>query len=166
MDMILHPDATMKWEARRIKSPAPASGTLIPAQNGPFVSKVPVSPSSQQAPCGYRLFSGIPIFEKSETVLFDSSRSQDEKSLPERVFLKRLEITVKGSLPGTGQYLLIYVENPGVPGLKVLLDDLLRHRGSRPLNIQRTRGELLKIVLVDPAGVWKENGPALEVVVK
>jgi hypothetical protein len=34
------------------------------------------------------------------------------------------------------------------------------------LNIQRTQGELLKIVLVDPAGEWAAKTPMVELVVR
>ena len=82
--------------------------------------------------------------------------------------LKKLECIIKDKIfqAGTGLYLLIYIEDPGVHRVKVFIKDLLRHGGSRPLNIQRTHGELLKIILVDPDGEWSTKAIAMKLVVR
>jgi len=48
----------------------------------------------------------------------------------------------------------------------VKLADLVRQGGARPLNLSRNRGEALRLALVDPAGVWSEGAPHIEVVLE
>jgi len=43
------------------------------------------------------------------------------------------------------------------------LADLVRQGGARPLNLSRKRGEALRLALLDPAGVWSEGAPHIEV---
>ncbi len=82
--------------------------------------------------------------------------------------LKTLKFIIKElpSLTITGIYLLLYVDEYVVPRVKVLLRDLIQHQGIRPLNIQSTNGEVLKIVLLNLDGKWDKNCPAIEVFIK
>jgi len=164
MDMIMQPDGTMKLDPR--VSSSRKSCNAISQNNIPLQRwAVPAVSDTQDR---YRLFEGIPVFCNGEAVLFDSSRAEQANKVPNAVVLKKLESFLKDRnfQTVTGLYILVYVEDPAIPRIKVFLKDLLQHQGSRPLNIQRTRGELLKIVLVDPDGTWAKNAPALELVVR
>ena len=167
-DVIMQPDGTMKMECRRL----PGSGSG--ADNFRGVTGVRIASGNQNttpgsgSPAGYSLYAGSPEFTDGVAVLFDTTLPGQAKKIPEIVVLKKLEWIIKDShpLPATGLYLLFYVDDPAVPHIKVFLRDLLLHRNSRPLNIQRTRGELVKIVLVDPAGEWVKKAPVVELVVR
>jgi len=165
--MICQPDGTMKLEPRRLSSSVNKSNNLIVPKNvsSPLQSKdLPVDSETHK---GYLLFSGIPVFNKKESVLFDSSLARDAKSIPEKIVLKKLKVKVKGktSPVGTGMSLLLYIGDLIVPRVKVSIKDLLQHQGVRPLNIRRMNGELLKIVLIDPDGEWEKNCPEIEVMI-
>lgn len=166
--IIFQHDGTMKLEPRRVSPSISKSSNLIVPKNVPSPSQSKDVPVDLETYNGYLLYSGIPVFSRKESVLFDSSLARDAKKVPDTVFLKKLKFTVKDlpSLTGTGMYLLLYVDDPVVPRVKVLLKDLIQHLGNRPLNIQRTSGELLKIVLIDPDGEWDKNCPVIEVIVK
>lgn len=168
MDVIAQPDGTMKLEAPRDSLYVSKSSNLIVPKNVPSPSQSKDVPVDSETHKGYLLYSGIPVFSRKESVLFDSSLAKDAKIVPDTVLLKKLEFVVKDlpSLIGTGMYLLLYVDDPVVPRVKVFLKDLIQHQGKRPLNIQRTSGELLKIVLIDPEGEWDKNCPVIEVIVK
>ncbi len=167
-DVILQPDGTMKMECRRL--PGNDSG----ADNFRGMTGVRITPGKQNAipgsgsPAGYSLYSGSPVFTDGVAVLFDSTRTGQATKLPEIVVLKKLEWIIKdGTLrPATGLYLLLYLDDPAVPRIKVFLRDLLQHQNSRPLNIQRSHGEPVKIVLVDPDGEWVAKAPVVELVVR
>lgn len=47
------------------------------------------------------------------------------------------------------------------PLARVRLRDLVRQRGVRPLNLRRPRGAQVRVVLVDPSGVWARGAPEL-----
>ncbi|WP_321508194.1 VIT and VWA domain-containing protein [uncultured Methanoregula sp.] len=164
---IAQPDGTMKLEKRTVISGAGYDGTGNCRKPVP-PSQAAITSFPVQQPAEYRLFAGTPVVMGDESVLFDSSRPCDAGKLPDSCVLKKLEIMVREQhlLRRTGIYLLLYVDDPVVPGIKIPLDDLLRHGGSRPLNIQRVRDELFRIVLVDPAGVLKKNSPVMEVIVR
>ncbi len=167
-EMIMQPDATMKLNPRDLVSSTRKSSNLIVPKNVPPSSQSPVVPVNSETLNGYRLFDGTPVFINSEAILFDSSRPEQANKVPKTVVLKKLEFVIKDkkSLPGSGMYILLFVEDLVTPRVKVFLQDLLQHQGSRPLNIQRTRGEVLRIVLADPNGEWVTGAPALELVVR
>ncbi len=165
--MICQPDGTMKLEPRRLSSSVNKSSNLIVPKNvsSPLQSKdLPVDSETHK---GYLLFSGIPVFSKKESVLFDSSLARDAKGIPEKIVLKKLKLKVKDktSPVGTGMSLILYMGDPIVPRVKVSINDLLQHQGVRPLNIRRMNSELLKIVLIDPDGEWEKNCPEIEVMI-
>ena len=62
-----------------------------------------------------------------------------------------------------GLALALYVDDLTAPRARVRLVDLLRQGGERPLNIRRQPGQVVRLVLLDPAGAWASGGPALEV---
>ena len=168
MDMIMQPDGTMKLDPRdSVSSPRKSSNVIVP-KNVPSPSQSRIVTSISEAQNGYRLFDGIPVFINGEAILFDSSRPEQANKVPKMVVLKKLECLMKDRIahPDTRMFLLLYLEDTAVPRLKVLIKDLVQHSGSRPLNLQRTQGELLKIVLVDPNGEWAKQVPRVEVVVR
>jgi Ca-activated chloride channel family protein len=114
------------------------------------------------------LFDGVPSFGQGEAILFDSARDQDGSRLPGPATFVRLEVRFPDGTPGAGSLdaqlcLLLFVDDPAVPRARVRLVDLVRQRGERPLNLSRAPGQLLRLVLVDPSGSWKQGAPRLEV---
>jgi hypothetical protein len=168
MDMIMQYDGTMKLEPRDSLSSAKKSDYVIVQDIVPSQSKSQGGPPISGLQDGYRLFDGIPLFRNGEAVLFDSSQKEQAEKVPNSVVLKKLECIIEYTISqtGTGLYLLLFIEDPAVPRVKIFIKDLLRHGGSRPLNIQRTHGELLKIILVDPDGEWSTKAPAMKLVVR
>jgi Ca-activated chloride channel family protein len=168
VDMIMQHDGTMKLEPRVSLSSARKSDYVIVQDIVPSQSKSRVGPPISELQDGYRLFDGIPLFRNGEAVLFDSSQKEQAEKVPDSVVLKKLECIIGDTISqtGTGLYLLLFIEDPAVPRVKVFIKDLLRQGGNRPLNIQRTRGELVKIVLVDPDGEWSTKAPAMKLVVR
>ena len=59
--------------------------------------------------------------------------------------------------------LLLFVEDPALPRVRIQLADLLRQGGKRPLNVRYTKGQRLRVVLSDPQGVWASAPPVLEI---
>ena len=115
------------------------------------------------------LFSGVPLFADGESVLFDSSRDQDTGKLPERATINRLEVRFPGGTPAdeghdAGLALLIFVDDLSSPRARVRLADVASQGGERPLNLLRSAGEVVRIVLLDPAGAWTRGAQQIEVV--
>jgi len=114
------------------------------------------------------LFSGVPEFDGGQAILFDSAREADAERLPESCTVKRLVMRFLKGAPGgkdldRGLSILIYVGDLSSPRARVRIADLVRRRGERPLNISRQRGEVVRIVLVDPAGAWAGGAPQISV---
>ncbi|HOG46285.1 MAG TPA: VIT and VWA domain-containing protein [Anaerolineae bacterium] len=129
--------------------------------------------SDQQAaprgPQGATVFLGTPVSAGGKAMLFDSSRPEDARTLPEGT-LSRLALRFTGGAPAAdsldaGLALLIYVDDMAAPRARVRLADLVRQGGERPLNIAREAGQRVKVVLVDPAGAWAGAAPAIEVAI-
>jgi Ca-activated chloride channel family protein len=109
------------------------------------------------------VFSGAPHPADGEAVLYDAT---DGDELPDETVLTRLSLRFDGGPPSSvdrGLELLIYVGDPAMPRATVRLADLVRTGGGRPLNVRRSAGEMVRIVLVDPNGAWASGGPALTV---
>ena len=58
----------------------------------------------------------------------------------------------------------MFVGDPAAPRARVRLADVLRQGGRRPLNLRRDAGQLVRIVVDDPDGVWAGGVPAVEIV--
>ncbi|MCX6701261.1 MAG: VIT and VWA domain-containing protein, partial [Methanomicrobiales archaeon] len=97
---------------------------------------------------GWILFSGKPQPLQGRCLIFDSTLPEHTGTLPETLVLRSLEFSFKEKDPvtSTGVVLLLYVGDPDVPRVRIRIKDLMDHHGVRPLNIQRTSCELLKIV--------------------
>jgi hypothetical protein len=112
------------------------------------------------------LFAGRPQ-GSGEIILFDSARDQAVHHLPEAGTIKRLIITFPGAPVANsldaGLCLLIFIDDLATPRAKVRLFDLARQGGARPVNLSRRPGQALRLVLVDPAGVWWGGAPHIEV---
>src|SRR5262245_14888046 len=123
--------------------------------------------AKQSVPHRTVLFSGRPQ-GSGEIILFDSARDQDLHPLREAGTINRLIISFAGGAPaadglGAELCLLVYVGDLATPRARVKLADLVRQGGARPLNLSRKHGEVLQLVLVDPAGAWSEDAPRIEV---
>jgi Ca-activated chloride channel family protein len=113
------------------------------------------------------LFSGRPQ-GRGEIIIFDASRDQAVHHVREAGTINRLIISFTGGAPAAGSLgaelcLLVFVSDLATPRAKVKLADLVRQGGARPLNLSRKRGEALRLALVDPAGVWSDGAPHIEV---
>jgi Ca-activated chloride channel family protein len=135
---------------RRAAAPAPTSGSgaYAPLGSGPF------APSGSGA-----LFTGVPDIDKGEAVLFDTARDEDAGRLPEAATLVRFEVDFPDGRPDAdrmdaGLTLLLFVDDLAAPRARVRLADLVRQGGVRPLNLLRSSGQRVRIILADPAGTW------------
>lgn len=128
-----------------------------------FVSE----PAAEPAQAGSAvIFSGTPQFSAGEAVLFDSRQQPD--SLPEALTLTQLAVRFPAGAPDIQSLdpsltILIYVDDLASPRARVRLTDLLRQGGLRPLNLTRSPGQLVRLLLADPTGAWAHNAPPLEV---
>lgn len=111
------------------------------------------------------LFSGKPRVAGGEAVLFDSG--EGGASLPAGGTLTRLVLRFLASDPSepldSGLALALYVDDLTAPRARVRLSDLLRQGGERPLNVRYQPGQVVRLVLLDPAGAWAGGAPSLEV---
>ncbi len=108
------------------------------------------------------VFSGEPAFVNGEAVLFDSTQAQT--TLPAQATFTRIAITFATGAPKSvdrGLQLLLFVGDMALPRATIRLADLLR--GGRPLNLRRSAGDVVRIVLVDPNGAWADGSPHLTV---
>lgn len=126
------------------------------------------APAEGAKPARGPLFAGVPDFTDGKAVLFDSSRDADAGTLPDNATFSGLVVRFPDGAPDRrkldrGLSLHIFVDDLSAPRAKVRLVDLLRKDGKRPLNLLRRAGQVVRIVLVDPAGVWAEDAPPIEV---
>jgi Ca-activated chloride channel family protein len=113
------------------------------------------------------LFSGIPQFSGAQAILFDSSRTQDAKKLPDHMVIDQLRVRFSDasqvSTLDPGLCILIFVDDPASPRARVRLVDVIRQGGERPLNLLKQSGQMMRLILLDTAGSWTHGGPELEV---
>jgi Ca-activated chloride channel family protein len=145
-----------------LRSPADAGTGARVASMGAIVAEAGKSPEPAV------VFSGAPPFVGNEAVLFDSSRDQDADTLPESATIRLIQVRFPKGEPDAdsldpGLALVIFVGDLASPRAKVSLTDLVRRRGQRPLNISKGKGDVVRVVLVDPQGTWKEGAPKIEV---
>lgn len=111
------------------------------------------------------VFAGRPTTRAGEVVLFDSTHS-DAVALPEGTRFVRLRVEFPEGTSESldvGLTLTLYVGDLATPVARVRLADLMRFGGDRPLNVTRSVGQTVRLVLLDPAGVWVTGGPALKI---
>jgi Ca-activated chloride channel family protein len=114
------------------------------------------------------LFSGVPAFVGGEAILFDSARDQGIARLPERATICRLIVRFPDSAPKPEDLdpdlmLLLFVDDLAAPRAKARLADLARQGCSRPLNLLKQAGQVVRLVLVDGVGAWASGAPRIEV---
>ena len=101
----------------------------------------------------------------AEACLFDST--QIAGKMPEEAVIQGIQVRL---LDGANQppftersvHLLLFVGDLAAPRAKIRLVDLLR-QGLRPLNVLRRAGQVVRLVLQDPNGLFAKDAPALEV---
>ncbi len=143
----------------------------IHASSSPVFSGTDDSAEDTVVPQGAKqtvLFSGVPSLTSGEATLFDSTRDQTVRQLPNRGTISGLVLRFPDGAPtpeslDPGLSLQIFVDDLSTPRAKVRLLDIARQRGARPLNLARQPGQALRIVLADPAGVWSGSAPCIEV---
>jgi Ca-activated chloride channel family protein len=114
------------------------------------------------------LFSGFPQFLEREAILFDSSRPEDDKKLPEPIIISMLEIRFPAGMLSPENVdpslsLLIFVDDLALPRAKVRLVDLIRQGLKRPLHLSKQAGQAVRLVLLDPNSAWQQSAPKVEV---
>jgi Ca-activated chloride channel family protein len=109
------------------------------------------------------IFSGEPIFERGQVVLFDTTQASGQGKLPDQTTLSQIAVDFKARDIGKdtvhGVRLLIFVGDMALPRATIRLADLLRGEGARPLNLRKRAGEEVRIVLSDPDGTWDSQKP-------
>ncbi len=133
------------------------------------VSRRAMAPPSQSADRRQAVvFLGTVATTNGEAVLFDTTRVQDAATLPNLATLNRVELRFPDGPPKPSEIrkdmaLLIFVDDLAEPRARVLLSDLIRAGGVRPLNLIKTARQVVRIVLIDPSGLWKQASPRLEI---
>jgi Ca-activated chloride channel family protein len=114
------------------------------------------------------VFSGNASTAGGQTVLFGSDQPGMESTLPDSARFSRLRVHFPDGAPlqkalDPRLTLLLYVDDLAAPRATVRLADLVRQGGMRPLNVTRRPGQIVRLVLDDPSGVWKAGGPHIVV---
>ncbi|HNT75504.1 MAG TPA: VIT domain-containing protein [Anaerolineae bacterium] len=107
------------------------------------------------------IFSGVPVFQNGEAVLFDSTQTA---LLPEQATLTSLTLHFVGGGEqklDRGLQVQLYVGDLALPRATIRLSDLLR--GPRPLNLRKMAGQVVRVVLVDANGGWASGAPEIRV---
>ena len=109
------------------------------------------------------VFSGRPSCVDGDAVLFDSAQE-----IPGQRTISRISVQFAGRHPAPreidrGLVLLIYVDDLALPRARIRLADLIRQGGSRPLNLRKDAGQVVRIVLSDTNGVWASGAPEITV---
>src|SRR5262245_51903685 len=120
------------------------------------------------SPSAKTIFDGAPAFQGGEAVLLDSGRGEDAGRIPETGTLSALRLEFSDGPPAAdsldaGLTLLVFIDELASPRARVRLADLVRQGGERPLNLSRTSGQRVRIVLNDGNGVWARAAPKLRV---
>jgi len=126
---------------------APADGIRLWEKGGPTV-----------------VFSGVPTFTNGQALLFDSTQG----GFPDQATILRIEVRFAGGAPKPDEIdrelaLLVYVDDMALPRARIRLADLVRLGGGRPLNLRKKRGQVVRVVLVDPNGAWATVAPEITV---
>lgn len=110
------------------------------------------------------IFTGAPSFLNGEAVLFDTT--QKPTPFADAGRLSRLEVAFPNGVPDQldrDLLLLLYIDDPASPQVRVRLADLMQQGGVRPLNILHRSGQMVRLVLTDPSGAWAQQVPELVV---
>lgn len=139
--------AFLRAPRRRSASQPPDLRSGKPAPEPDLFAGKPAGPGA--------LFSGEPVFRNGAAVLFDTDQESDAEKLPTTGIFSRLELRLIGaSAVDAGAVLLLFVDDMLTPRARVRVADLLRQGGTRPVNVRRTAGTRVRVVLEDPGGAW------------
>jgi Ca-activated chloride channel family protein len=134
----------------------------VPASFGAMLEAAEVA-----VPRAFTLFDGVPQFEQQQAVLFDSSSSTADMTFPGGATFDQIRVAVSGAdnqqAADPGLCLWLFVDDAVAPRARVRLADIVRAGGARPLNLRWRSGQLLRLVLSDPAGAWAQTPPQLRV---
>jgi Ca-activated chloride channel family protein len=135
----------------------PAAPSFLPSSPA-----IPVNHARDSTPT--TVFSGVPLTSGGQVALFDSTQAD---LMPNDTTLKRLVLRFPDGTPDAvsvnpGLALSIFVDDLASPRARVRLADLIRQRGERPLNLRKRPGDVVRVVLVDPAGTWSTSAPSIE----
>jgi Ca-activated chloride channel family protein len=86
--------------------------------------------------------------------------------LPERGTITTLTVQFTDGAPANldaSLSLLLFVDDLSTPRARVRLADLLRQGGTRPVNLLKQRGQVVRLLLSDPNGAWANGAPKLTV---
>ena len=124
-------------------------------------------PAAQEA----IVFAGVPQFAQGRVVLIDTSLRQDAGRLPDDATISGLRLGFPEGAPDAaavdaGLCLWVFLDDLVAPRARVSLSDLLAQGLQRPLNLARRRGQVLRIVLVDPNGSWSRRAPRIEIMLQ
>jgi hypothetical protein len=112
------------------------------------------------------ILDGVPPLVQGEALLFDSARPADAPRWRAGAHFTGIAVACAAGDPralGARLALLIYLGDLVVPVARISLRDTLLQGGQRPLNLVSRAGQVLRIVLVDPDGVWSASAPALKI---
>jgi Ca-activated chloride channel family protein len=133
-----------------------------------LASAVGFAPEASESPEPTVIFSGVIPFVGNEAVLFDSSREGDADKLPESATIRLIQVR----FPDEGEpdsdsidpelTVVVFVGDLASPRATVRLADMVRRRGQRPLNISKAKGDVVRVILDDPQGAWKDYAPKIE----
>lgn len=117
------------------------------------------------------IFSGIPAFENGNAVLFDSEEIKTKALLPEDMVISGILVDFPDGTPEPVDHfddicLCLFVDDTAWPKARIRLKDLLQQGGMRPLNILRTCGCPVYIVLEDKDAKWPDMNLKMRVVLK
>ena len=154
-DMLMHKEDTEMLTHPSVMPVRARSEAAKPAASGPDRRQAVV-------------FLGAVATSGVEAVLFDSSRDQNSKILPDLATLNRVELSFPGGSPDPRTIdktlaILIFVDDLAEPRARVLLADLIRSGGKRPLNLIKKPKQVVRLVLADPGGRWARGGPRIEI---
>jgi len=112
------------------------------------------------------IFSGVPVFDHGEAILFDSATA-DTPFWSGCIAL--FQVSFPQGVPAdldSELELRLYVGDLADPDMCVRLSDLMRQGGTQPVNIVKEKWEGIRLVLRDPNGVWGETAPELVVTMR
>ena len=112
------------------------------------------------------LFRGEPSLVNGQAVLFDSAVTGGP--LPKQATIRGLHLRFLDGTPAPAQldaglYLLLFVGDLAAPSARIRLVDIVRQQGERPLNLRRQADQVVRLILLDPAGAWSQKAPAIEI---
>ena len=112
------------------------------------------------------VFSGVPVFDHGEAILFESATA-DTPFWSGCIAL--FEVSFPQGPPSdldSELELLLFIGDLTAPRMCVRLSELMHQGGMHPVNIVKEKWEGLRLVLRDPKGIWREFAPELIVTMK